>query len=179
MQSTDYPGLVLIVDGDQAVQGLVATIFKLWLNARVVAAIDGEQALVLARELKPDLVILATRLRKVNGFEVARQLKDDPLTRGIPLVALTSEPRHAVLAVGFDDYLFRPFGVRQFIRTVSAYLGDRPESGGTAGVTDRPTPRSGPAGQNEAWRAPRIGAPTPMRGRGLCRKGETGRDRGP
>jgi CheY-like chemotaxis protein len=142
MEAGKGTALVLVVESDPAVLKLVATIFKLWLKARVVAATDGEQGLELARELKPNLVITAIRLKELDGYEVARRLKADPQTESIPLVALTSEPRNIVLAAGFDDHVFKPFEVLHLVRTVNTYVNSEPASGGTVEVASRPTPRA-------------------------------------
>ena len=74
----------------------------------VVTAEDGEIALRLAREKKPDLVLLDMILPKLSGPEVLRQLKKDPATAGIPVVVLSSlseKNRQKLMQAGAEDYL--------------------------------------------------------------------------
>jgi two-component system, cell cycle response regulator DivK len=85
----------------------------------------GEAAVELAREHRPDLILLDIQLPDISGMEVARQLKADEETRAIPIIAVTafamSGDREKVLASGCDDYLAKPFNVVEFLRMVERY----------------------------------------------------------
>jgi two-component system cell cycle response regulator DivK len=85
----------------------------------------GEAAVGLAREHKPDLILLDIQLPDISGMEAARQLKADEETRAIPIIAVTafamSGDRATVLASGCDDYLAKPFNVQEFLRMVEQY----------------------------------------------------------
>ncbi len=72
----------------------------------------------MARQEKPDLVLLDIMLPEgIDGFEVARTLKQDPRTREIPIVALTAKvqqtDREEAFRAGVDDYLAKPFGLQE------------------------------------------------------------------
>jgi signal transduction histidine kinase len=94
-----------------------------------VVATDGEQALTLATELQPDLVLLDVQLPKRTGIEVCATLKADPVTRHIPVVMLTGSAeqtdRAAGLEAGAEDYLTKPFSPTELITLVDEVLSGR------------------------------------------------------
>jgi putative two-component system response regulator len=107
----DNQGAVLAVDDDpgalEALSDALCTLdFKVW------QALDGRSALVLAREHQPDVVLLDVMMPGIDGYEVCRQLKEDPETRLIPVVFLTGygsrEARLKGLEVGATDFLNKP-----------------------------------------------------------------------
>ncbi len=79
----------------------------------VSLAIDGEEALEKIQEENPDLVILDIMLPKVNGFEVCRQLKQNSLHQGIPVILFTAmtqqKDKRLGLECGADAYVCKPF----------------------------------------------------------------------
>ena len=78
----------------------------------VTVATDGQQGLDRARELKPDVLLLDMNLPVMDGWTVARTLKDDAATSGIPIIALTahamSGDRQKAIDVGCNDYHAKP-----------------------------------------------------------------------
>ncbi len=127
METGENATLVLVIEDDPDLRDVVTTILELGLNACTATAEDGEQGLALARELRPDGVLLDINLPKLSGLEVARRLKADPLTRAIPILAVTSESRSATLAAGCDDHVGKPFDLFELVRKVKAHLQLRPE----------------------------------------------------
>lgn len=93
---------------------------------RVLSAQDGEVALALALRTRPDLIVCDLKMPKLNGYEVARQLKDDALLRRAPLIAVTafSMPgdREKVLAAGFDGYFAKPIEVERFVAELEHFI---------------------------------------------------------
>jgi DNA-binding response OmpR family regulator len=89
---------------------------------RVVAAADGEEALELWREEKPDFVCLDIMMPKVNGYDVCRQIRRSD--RAIPILFLSakSEEIDKVLGLelGADDYVMKPFGMKELVARVRA-----------------------------------------------------------
>ena len=104
-------GKVLIVDDnvDQAVS--LAELLEIW-GQQVRVAHDGAAGLEAARQFQPDLILLDIGLPGIDGYEVARRLRQDPETREMTLVALTGygqdEDRSQAYAVGFDQHLVKP-----------------------------------------------------------------------
>jgi two-component system, cell cycle response regulator len=78
----------------------------------VLTAFSGEEALKVARESNPDVILLDVMMPGLDGFETCRRLKDDPGTRHIPVVMVTAldqrEDRNKGLSVGADDFLSKP-----------------------------------------------------------------------
>ena len=85
----------------------------------------GRAAVDLAREHKPDLILLDIQLPDITGMEVAEQLKAGEETHAIPIIAVTafamSGDRAKVMASGCDDYLAKPFNVQEFLSIVARY----------------------------------------------------------
>ncbi|MEZ5964995.1 MAG: response regulator transcription factor [Planctomycetota bacterium] len=104
---------------------------------RVVGFLDGEQGLQAARKENPDLVILDLMLPGMDGLEVCRELKRDPLTRTTPVIILTakSEETDVILGlgVGADDYVTKPFRPKELIARVQAVLRRGPLRGEASG----------------------------------------------
>jgi two-component system phosphate regulon response regulator PhoB len=132
--------LVLVVEDEPAqVQILCYNIEA--EGFRAISASDGEEALLLAREHEPDLVLLDWMLPGVPGIEVCRRLKAQPATRAIPVIMLSARSEEADrvrgLETGADDYLVKPFSLAELMarirlqlrRTRPAALGQRLEFG--------------------------------------------------
>jgi len=117
---------ILIVDDEP----YILNILDFSLDAEgytVLQAADGEQALQLVRDERPDLVIMDVMMPRQDGFETCRQLKDDPKTSGIPIVMLTArgsrEDREIGDMVKADGYITKPFSPQKLLDTVSDFLG--------------------------------------------------------
>ncbi len=93
---------------------------------RVRGVRDGEEALELVRSGDPDLVVLDLMLPGLDGLEICRRLKQDPLTRAIPIIMVTAkgEESDVVLGLGLgaDDYVPKPFSPRELVARVKAVL---------------------------------------------------------
>jgi len=93
---------------------------------QVIEAGDGEEALLLARERKPDLVLLDWMLPLLSGIEVCRQLRRLPETRAVPIIMLTARGEEGDklrgLDSGADDYVTKPFSPSELIARVRAVL---------------------------------------------------------
>ena len=87
---------------------------------------DGEEALLLARETPPDLVVLDWMIESLSGIEVCRRLRRLPETANVPIIMLTTrveeEDRIRGLETGADDYITKPFSPRELAARVSAVL---------------------------------------------------------
>jgi CheY-like chemotaxis protein/two-component sensor histidine kinase len=93
---------------------------------RVEAAIDGQEGLLKAKELQPDLILMDLQLPGIGGLEVTRSLKLDPETANIKVVALTANAmkgaREEALQAGCVGYITKPIVVKRFVRDVTEYL---------------------------------------------------------
>ncbi len=103
----------------------------------VLSSQDGYQALSLARQHTPQLILLDLMLPGLDGLEVCRQLKQSAATKGIPIIMLTARgeeiDRVVGLELGADDYVVKPFSPRELILRIRAILRrstSEPDSGG-------------------------------------------------
>jgi DNA-binding response OmpR family regulator len=123
---------ILVVDDEPAVVDLLAYNLR---NAhyRVLTAADGEQALRLARQAKPDLILLDLMIPHVDGLDVCRELRR---TSSIPIIMITARgeetDRVVGLELGADDYVCKPFSVRELMARIKAVL-RRGRQGGEQG----------------------------------------------
>ena len=116
------PESVLIVEDEPSLQETLA--YNLKKDGYQVETVgDGLSALEAARRIKPDLIILDIMLPKMDGFEVARILRKELTTAILMLTARDDEIDRVVgLEVGADDYLTKPFSMRELLARVKAQL---------------------------------------------------------
>jgi two-component system, cell cycle response regulator len=116
---------ILIVEDNPANLQLMVYLLKSFGYLPWVAH-DGEEALELIRREPLDLIICDLQLPKVDGFEVAGYLKNNPVLSKIPLVAVTAfamvGDRDKILAAGFDGYISKPIAPQTFVRQVEAFI---------------------------------------------------------
>ena len=120
--------VVLVADDDDDIRDLVA--FRLdRAGYEVVRAADGEEALALAKQHRPDLAVLDVMMPKLTGYDVTRELRANAETSRIPVILLTARVQEADVARGFeagaDDYVKKPFSPQELKARVQAVLGRR------------------------------------------------------
>jgi two-component system phosphate regulon response regulator PhoB len=118
-------GRILLVEDDRALVELLVYRFERE-EFEVRATADGEEALVMARESAPDLVILDWMVESLSGIEVCRQLRRLPETANVPIIMLTARGEESDRIRGFetgaDDYVTKPFSPRELVARVQAVL---------------------------------------------------------
>jgi two-component system, OmpR family, phosphate regulon response regulator PhoB len=117
--------LILVVEDESA----LVTLLRYNLERegfRVAEARDGEEALLAAREQKPDLVLLDWMLPLLSGLEVCRQMRRMPETRSVPIIMLTARGEEGDklrgLDSGADDYVTKPFSPSELVARIRAAL---------------------------------------------------------
>ncbi|MFC1650739.1 response regulator [Candidatus Latescibacterota bacterium] len=94
-----------------------------------IEAVDGEEGYKMAKEHKPDLIVMDVQLPGANGYEVTRRLKSEDDTKDIPIIIVTSfamaGEENEAMAAGCNDYLTKPINIHQFIETIKKYLPDQ------------------------------------------------------
>ena len=122
---TDAP-LVLCADDDRDILALLALRLER-AGYRVAQAIDGEQALSLARELLPDVVVLDVMMPRLSGTEVLAALRADDATAALRVVLLSARAQEADvergLEAGADAYLAKPFQAPELLEVVRKLAG--------------------------------------------------------
>jgi two-component system cell cycle response regulator DivK len=92
----------------------------------VLTATSAEAGLALAREQRPDLILMDIQLPGMDGLQATAHLKADPATRDIPVLALTAlamkGDEERIRAAGCDGYIAKPLDYKQFLATVEAHL---------------------------------------------------------
>jgi two-component system phosphate regulon response regulator PhoB len=116
---------VLIVEDEEALVTLL--IYNLEREGFTTAvARDGDEALLMAREMPPDLILLDWMLPLTSGLEVCRQLRRGRETRSIPIIMLTARAEETDklrgLESGADDYVVKPFSPKELIARMRAVL---------------------------------------------------------
>jgi len=121
----DTAKTVLIVEDNELNMKLFHDLLEVH-GYRTVQTRDGREALGLAREHRPDLIIMDIQLPEVSGLEVTRWIKDDPEVAGIPVIAVTAfamkGDEERIRAGGCEDYVAKPISVASFIEKVKRHI---------------------------------------------------------
>jgi CheY-like chemotaxis protein len=95
----------------------------------VLTAADGEQAVAAARDGTPDLILMDMSLPVIDGWEATRRLKAAPVTRDIPIIALTAHPmasdERMARDAGCDDFDTKPVDLPRLLEKMERWLGER------------------------------------------------------
>ncbi len=117
--------MILVVDDDEFVAKTVERTLRTG-GYRVSLASSGVEAMQMCRRNRPDLIVLDVLMPGMDGFEVCRQVRQDPLLEDLPILFLTAkgkeEDRIAGLRAGGDDYLRKPFNLDELYLRVRAIL---------------------------------------------------------
>ena len=117
--------LILIVEDNDKSRKLVRDVLT-FKGYAVIESETGEGGIRLAQERRPSLVLMDIRLPGIDGIEVLRQLRAEPTTRGIPVMAMTasvmSEDRRKIMDAGFDASQGKPIKVHDFVAAVEDLL---------------------------------------------------------
>jgi DNA-binding response OmpR family regulator len=115
---------ILIIDDDESSVTLISAVLK--EEFQPIAALSGKQGIGLAISEAPELIILDVNMPEMDGFEVCRRLRTQPLTRHIPIIMLTSEEaidsKVQALDFGADDYVCKPFQFKELVARINARL---------------------------------------------------------
>ena len=121
----ERPQTILLVDDDIHNQKIFETVLR-HSGFRVRMAANGEEALREARADLPDLILMDLSIPVIDGWECSRQLKADPATRHIIILALTAHAmrgdQERALAAGCDGYLSKPISPKKLVEEVKVRL---------------------------------------------------------
>ncbi|HKW38639.1 MAG TPA: response regulator [Burkholderiales bacterium] len=116
---------ILVIEDNKANLELVEYLLKASGYATLTAR-DGEEGVRTARQECPDLIVCDLQMPMLDGYEVVREVKKDPLLRPIPIIAVTASSmpgdRNKVLSKGFDGYVSKPIDPERFVRSLEGFL---------------------------------------------------------
>ena len=120
------PKTILLADDEEGILTLLSATLEGDQRYDLIMARDGEEALNICREQKPDVLFLDLRMPKLDSCEVCRALKQDPRTADIKVIVLTAmaqeSDRDKALEAGADDFLTKPFSPRVLLEKATQYL---------------------------------------------------------
>ena len=126
-----YPasrGQTLLLVEDNEDNRIIYTTVLRHLGYEVFEAQDGVQAVELARDVQPDLILMDISIPRLDGWEATRILRGDPRTRSIPIIALTAhalaDDRERASEVGFSAYLAKPIEPRMVVAEIRRWIGE-------------------------------------------------------
>ena len=116
---------ILVVDDDEAINELIKVNLELSLY-KVITALDGNKGYALAKQELPDLIILDVMMPEVDGYTVAKRIRENESTKDIPILMLTAlgmlQNKVQGFNIGVDDYLVKPFEMEELMARVKALL---------------------------------------------------------
>lgn len=120
-------GTILYIEDNVSNIELISQIIENHRSSlKLITNMYGENAVQLAIDFKPDLILLDLDLPDIHGSEVLKRLKADKRTSGIPVIVLSADAMtkqiEKLLATGANDYLTKPFDVLQFLKMIDEYL---------------------------------------------------------
>lgn len=116
---------ILIVDDESDIVETLAFMLK-QKGYECICAYDGEEGLKLAKECKPDLIILDVMMPKMNGYKICRLLKYDSKYKNIPIIMITARSQEEDKVIGeetgADEYITKPFEFSEVIEKISKWV---------------------------------------------------------
>jgi PAS domain S-box-containing protein len=135
-QGQDAPRTLLYVEDNPANLRLVEDILRLHTNFALLSALDGTHGIALARQHRPDVILMDMNLPGISGAEAQRVLRSDPETAAIPVIALTANAMphdvKAGLAAGFFRYITKPIDIDELLDAINSALATPGEARGEA-----------------------------------------------
>ncbi len=117
--------VILIVEDETKNLKLIRDLLQV-VGYSTLEATEGKQAVEIARAKRPDLILMDIQLPVMDGLEATKILKEDTVTKDIPIVALTAYAmagdEEKIIEAGCKDYLTKPINTRGFLKKVEEYL---------------------------------------------------------
>jgi CheY-like chemotaxis protein len=117
--------LVLLVDDNEGNLEMLSTFLRI-KGCRVLTASNGVEAIALAKERLPDVILMDVQMPEMDGLEATRLLRAEPALRLTPIIALTAlampGDRERCLDAGMDDYLTKPLGLKELHRNLTSWV---------------------------------------------------------
>lgn len=116
---------ILIAEDERDIRELITFTLR-YAGHEVTQAANGEEALALAKQTIPELILMDVRMPKMTGYEACRHIKADATLKNIPVVFLSAKGQETEIQTGLEvgaaDYILKPFAPDQLIKRVSEIL---------------------------------------------------------
>lgn len=116
---------ILVIDDDRAINELIKVNLELAYYS-VITAYDGNKGYALAKQELPDLIVLDVMMPEVDGYTVAKRIRENETTKDIPIIMLTAlnmlQNKAQGYDIGVDDYLVKPFEMEELKMRIKALL---------------------------------------------------------
>jgi chemosensory pili system protein ChpA (sensor histidine kinase/response regulator) len=126
-EARDHRTFVMVVDDSITVRRVTERLLER-NGMRVMTAKDGVDAVALLQDHHPDIILLDIEMPRMDGYEVATHIRNDPRLKNIPIVMITSrvgkKHRARAMETGVDDYLGKPYQESQLLAAIEALTGD-------------------------------------------------------
>lgn len=161
MSANKHQDVVLVVDDSPETLSMLSQLLD-QQGLTVLIALDGDQAINIAHKMKPDMILLDAIMPNMDGFETCRQMKLDPILKGIPIIFMTglSDTEHMVMGLeaGGVDYVSKPINTPELLARMRVHLSNSRMTHSaraaldTAGQNIFTTDREG----NLSWATPQV-----------------------
>jgi len=119
---------ILIAEDERDIRDLITFTLR-FANYDVVAASNGEEAVTLARQEVPDLILMDVRMPRMTGYEACALIKAEPNLKDIPIIFLSAKGQDSEIQAGLQagavEYLLKPFAPDQLTARIQAILAQR------------------------------------------------------
>jgi CheY-like chemotaxis protein len=120
------PKCILIVEDDEVSAALLTDIVEVVLGQDALLAVDGHEAVKMAHQHRPDIILMDLDLPKMDGWTATRSLKSTTQFQDTPILAITAHAmtgdRERALEAGCDDYFQKPIDLDEFVAFLQPYL---------------------------------------------------------
>lgn len=120
--------VILLAEDDEDNRDLMSFVVeRSGMDLELIIAENGEEAIALAKEKKPDLILMDMQMPVMNGFEATRIIKEDPELKPIPVIAFTAQARledkDLTRAVGCVEHYTKPMDPEELLQLIKKYTG--------------------------------------------------------
>lgn len=119
---------ILVVDDSKTALMLEREILERRTKYQCVTASDGLEAVEKAQQERPDLILMDVVMPKMNGFDACKKMRQQPSTREIPIVLVTTRGEESYMEAGFqsgcNDYITKPVNGTELVALIQSYLGE-------------------------------------------------------
>jgi CheY-like chemotaxis protein len=119
---------ILVVDDSKTALMMEREILERRTKYQCVTASDGLEAVEKAQQERPDLILMDVVMPRMNGFDACKRMREQPSTREIPIVLVTTRGEESYMEAGYqsgcNDYITKPVNGTELVALIQSYLGE-------------------------------------------------------